>query len=69
MKMQSQKHLADVRKASSIHSRNTNAHKPKLPAIFTTNNMEKLFDFSSDGGAVDARVVHWNVGTRKLYKE
>lgn len=60
-KLSVQKHVADVRKPASIRCRQTNGRKPKLPAIFTTNALDDLFDFNGHGGALQERTVVWRV--------
>ena len=55
--IQNQKNITDVRKATSIWSRNKNSRKPHLPQIFTNNKLP--FDIVSDDGAVKNRVQIW----------
>lgn len=70
-KMATQKYVSDVRMGRTIRMRNVNGFKPKMPAIFTTNDQkqagctDKLF---SDHPAIDARVVVWNVSKGDLYE-
>jgi hypothetical protein len=58
-KTQTQKMVADCRKGCSIKCRHSNPWKPHLPAIFTTNNKDTLFDLSDD--AICARIHIWEV--------
>ena len=67
LKLMAQKKLADVRVATTVHARHQNAHKPRLPAIFTTNNLSSLFDFAGDNGAVDVRTQVWDRGIENMY--
>lgn len=67
MKMTTQKMIADVRKGTTIRTRHHNAFKPHLPAIFTTNNRYKLFNWHDDQGAMDARCFIWERGTSPMY--
>lgn len=60
MSAQNQKKITDVRRATSVYSRNVNSHKPKLPAIFTTNDLTKCLDMHIDDGAVGVRTMVWN---------
>ena len=69
LKLQAQKALADVRVSKTIRARHVNAYKPKLPAIFTTNNLKTLFDFAGDNGAVGVRCNVWEVGSDKMFIE
>lgn len=63
-----QMHVADVRCGSSISCGKSVAWKPMLPAIFTTNNLDTLFDFKAYGGNMDARTVIWPTGEKYLYR-
>jgi len=62
-----QKYLFDVRTGSTIHARHQNAFKPKLPAIFTTNNLSKLCDWDGCDGALKLRALVWDVQSTKMY--
>lgn len=67
LKLATQKKLADVRVPTTIHARHINAHKPHLPAIFTTNNLATLFDLNGDNGAVAVRTQVWDRGIDNMY--
>lgn len=67
--MPAQKGLSDCRVGKTIHARHHNAYKPHLPAIFTTNKLERLFDFDGDTQAVGNRCLIWETGNRNLYTE
>lgn len=67
MSAQNQKKITDVRAATSVYSRNVNSYKPKLPAIFTTNDLSKCLDMAIDDGAVKVRTKIWNCHA-KMYK-
>lgn len=56
-KTQTQKMVADCRKATEVRTRHSNAYKPHLPAIFTTNNRNTLFDLNDE--AIMNRVHLW----------
>lgn len=56
-----QKYIFDVRTGSSIHARHQNAYKPKLPAIFTTNDHYKLCDWDGCDGALKVRAMVWDM--------
>jgi hypothetical protein len=60
-KAQNQKLLTDVRGAFTIYYRNTKSRKPKLPAIWTTNNVESCMDLESHEDALKQRVMVWHV--------
>lgn len=51
--------LADPTKGASIRARHNNAYKPHLPAIYTTNNLDELFDMTDR--AIARRLHVWRV--------
>ena len=67
LKLQAQKALSDVRVGKTVRARHTNAFKPKLPAIFCTNNLESLFDFDGDTQAVGNECRIWETGINNMY--
>jgi len=67
LKLQAQKALSDVRVGKTVRARHVNAFKPRLPAIFTTNSLESLFDFDGDTRAVGNRCRIWETGMQNMY--
>lgn len=67
LSIQDQKMIFDCREACFVKARYANAEKPKLPAIFTCNDLSRLCNLDADGGAIATRTYVWNTGDEKMY--
>ena len=66
--MNEQKMLSDCRVPCSIQLRYKNFRKPALPAIFTCNDLGRLFDLDRDTGAIATRTYVWRIpDDEKMY--
>lgn len=69
LNLQEQKMIFDCREETTIKMRYFNAQKPKLPAIFTCNDLHRLCDLHGDTGAIATRTYVWEIpADEKMYE-
>lgn len=69
LSLQEQKMIFDCRDETTIKMRFSNWQKPKLPAIFTCNSLDRLCNLDGDSGAIATRTYTWKIyDGEKMYE-